>query len=63
MRTRIREPLENAAGEVPQLIKKRVLVRKASGGDARGAGLWPTGVREPLENAADEVPHSTKSGF
>ena len=38
-----RKPPENAAGEVPQPTKKRVLMRKARGCDVRGAGLWPTG--------------------
>ena len=59
----VREPPGNAAHQVPLPTKTRVLVRKASRGDARGAGLWPTGVRESLENAADEVPQPLKSGF
>ena len=51
----VRETLHNAAYQVP-LSQKQVLVRKAPGGDVRGAGLWPTGVHEPLQNAAPEVP-------
>ena len=52
-----RKSLRNAARQV-SLSQKRVLIRKAPGGDVRGAGLWPTGVHEPLQNAASEVPSS-----
>ena len=38
-----RKTLRNAAHQAPP-SQKRVLVRKAPGGDVRGAGLWPTGV-------------------
>ena len=53
----VREHLWNAADEVPQLTKTRVLTRKAHGADVRGAGPWPTGVHEAPWNAAREVPH------
>ena len=53
--TGVHEAPWNAAREVPPLLT-RVLVRKASRGDAY------CGVREPLENAADEVPHPLKAG-
>ena len=58
--TGVREPLENAADEVPHPTKTRVLMRKARDADvywstlgiAHGAGL----ATSPVENAACEVP-------